>query len=171
MGVSVRVEHPNTASVATRVAPPELTDVEVVATDDHLGLSLAFDSHRVAVGEMSYEGPTKSLIDDLAPLLGSRLYRGRVVSADDRVKDLRITRGHRPSGHGVTVTAWGAQHMSERSKVRISENPVPPSPPGSGSMALGTLPISLSTRVGAEVGDDVVPGGQARPGQGGRARP
>jgi hypothetical protein len=98
----VRIALPSTASVAQRVAPPELAGVEVIAAGSNVGLSLAFDSPDVAVGMMSYEGPTKSLIDDL----GSRPYRGRMVSADDRVKELRVTRGRRPGDHGVLVGVW-----------------------------------------------------------------
>ena len=104
--VSIRIENPNTASVATRPPPPELTAVEVVAPGRRLGLALEFDDADVAVGELSYEGPTKSLIDDLGPLLGVRPYRGRLVSDDERIKELRITRGHRPGGRGVRVALW-----------------------------------------------------------------
>lgn len=104
--IAVRLEQPSVASVAGRPSPPELRHVEEVAPGSPLGLSLAFDAPEVAVGAMSYEGPTKSLIDDLGPQLGTRLYRGRPVSNDQRVKELRITRGHVPGGHGVVVTAW-----------------------------------------------------------------
>lgn len=87
-GASVRIQQPNKASVATRVAPPELAGLQVVAAGAHVGLSLAFDAPDVAVGELSYEGPTKSLIDDLGPLLGTRPYRGREVSvAESRTPD------------------------------------------------------------------------------------
>ncbi len=107
--VTVRIEQPSVASVADRQPPPELRHVKEVAPGSPLGLSLAFDAPEVAVGEMSWEGPTKSLIDDLGPLLGTRLYRGRSVSNDQRVKELRITRGHAPGGRGVVVTAWALE--------------------------------------------------------------
>lgn len=107
VSVSVRIQRPSTASVAERLpAPGSWLAAQVVAVGCNVGLSLEFDSPDVAVGEMSYEGPTKSLIDDLGPLLGWRPYRGRMVSADDRVKELRVTRGHRPGDHGVLVTVW-----------------------------------------------------------------
>lgn len=64
--VAIRIERPNTASIADRPPPSELTAVEVVAPGRRLGLSLEFDAADVAVGELSYEGPTKSLIDDPA---------------------------------------------------------------------------------------------------------
>lgn len=104
--VALRIELPSVSSVATRIPPPDLLGVEVVAEGHNLGLTLAFDSAEVAVGELSYEGPTKSLIDDLGPLLGFRPYIGRVVSNDERVKELRITRGHRANGRGVEVSFW-----------------------------------------------------------------
>jgi hypothetical protein len=83
-----------------------LAGSEVVAAGLPLGLALEFDSAGVAVGELSYEGPTKSLIDDLGPLLGVRTYMGRMVSDDERVKELRITRGHLTASRGVTVKLW-----------------------------------------------------------------
>lgn len=107
--VALRIEQPNVSSDARRIPPPELRDLEVVAEGLHVALALQFDSGDVPVGEMSYEGPTKSLIDDLAPLLGTRLYRGRVVSNDERVKELRISRNHRPAGSGVRVSIWPAE--------------------------------------------------------------
>jgi hypothetical protein len=104
--VSVLIAKPNTSSVAIRPSPPELIEQGVVAAGAFLGLALEFESDSVPIGELSYQGPTKSLIDDLAPLLGSRQYGGRFVSDDERVKELRITRGLRPGGLGVRVSAW-----------------------------------------------------------------
>jgi hypothetical protein len=104
--VSVRIESPSTASVPNRPMLPELVASHVVGDGGPVGLALEFDAEGIAVGEMSYVGPTKSLIDDLSPLLGARRWRGRTVSADDSVKELRITRGHRPAGRGVLVTVW-----------------------------------------------------------------
>ena len=54
---SIRIERPNTASVASRKPPPELAGAEVLAPGKRLGLSLELDSDRVAVGELSYEEP------------------------------------------------------------------------------------------------------------------
>lgn len=104
---SVRIEKPSTESVATRRPPPELAAATVVADGLPLALALEFDSAEVSVGELSYTGPTKSLIDDLGPVLGFRPYMGRrVVSEDERVKELRITRGHSVARTGVTVRLW-----------------------------------------------------------------
>ena len=73
---------------------------------------------------MSYEGPTKSLIDDLGPLLGFRSIQGRTVSADQRVRELRISRGHNPAGRGVLVSLW---------PLSMSEGPAGgPAPAGGG---------------------------------------
>ncbi|MDA8045786.1 MAG: hypothetical protein M0Z30_11210 [Actinomycetota bacterium] len=104
--MSVRIEKPNTSSVPGREPPPEITEASVVAPGMLLGLSLEFDSDKVQVGELSFEGPTKSLIDDLGPLLGFRPYMGRTVSDDERVKELRITRGHFPGRTGVRIVIW-----------------------------------------------------------------
>lgn len=53
--------------------------------------------------KLSLEGPTKSLINNLGPLLGFRPHMGRFVSDYERVKELRITRGHFPSRTGVRI--------------------------------------------------------------------
>lgn len=97
---------PSHSSVANRPVPDELVDVEPVGKDEPLGLALAFDDPCVEVGEMSYEGPTKSLIDDLAPLFGWRTVRGRREGKDERVRELRITRGHASGKNGVTISVW-----------------------------------------------------------------
>jgi hypothetical protein len=134
--VSVRIERPNTSSVAGRPSPPELADAAVVAQGSLVGMSLAFDAPDVKVGEMSYEGPTKSLIDDLGPMLGFHSYQGRMVSNDNRVKELRITRGHRPGGGGVVVSVWPLTEArslvpparAERLRPPRAEPPAPASP-------------------------------------------
>lgn len=104
--ISVRIEKPNTSSVPGREPPPEIAGSSVVAPGMPLGISIEFDSDRVQVGELSFEGPTKSLVDDLGPLLGLRPYMGRTVSDDERVKELRITRGHFPARTGVRIVIW-----------------------------------------------------------------
>jgi hypothetical protein len=104
--VMTYIARPNTASVADRQLPPELGGAEQVGGDDLLGLSLEFDAAHVAVGEMSYEGPVKSLIDDLAPFFGYRHGNGAPVAMDFRVKELRIARGHSPMRAGVRATIW-----------------------------------------------------------------
>ncbi len=103
---SVYIARPSVASISGRAAVPELVGKSVVAEGCPLGLALMFDAAETQVGEMSYDGPTKSLVDDLGPLLGFRMYRGRQVSADNRIKDLRISRGHHPGTSGVTVSVW-----------------------------------------------------------------
>jgi hypothetical protein len=70
--ISVRIEKPNTSSVPGREPPPEITEASVVAPGRPLGLSIELDSDEVQVGELSFAGPTKSLIDDLGPLLRFR---------------------------------------------------------------------------------------------------
>jgi hypothetical protein len=104
--VAVRIEKPNTSSVPGREPPPEIAGASVVAPGMHLGLAIEFNSDEVPVGELSFEGPTKSLIDDLGPLLGLRPYMARKVSDDERVKELRISRGHCPGQAGVGVAIW-----------------------------------------------------------------
>jgi hypothetical protein len=105
-GVPIRIGAPNTVSIPNRLVPPELAGVDVVGPGGFVGLQLAFEPGDVHVGEMSYEGPTKSLIDDLGPLLGFRPWRDRMVSADDRVKELRVVRGQKPGAKGVVITVW-----------------------------------------------------------------
>ena len=102
----IYLARPSHGSVANRPVPEELVGVPLVGADETLGLSLAFDDPEVEVGEMSYDGPTKSLADDLAPLFGWRVVRGRPEGKDDRVRELRITRGHAPGKYGVTVSVW-----------------------------------------------------------------
>ena len=104
--ISVHIAHPSTGSVVDRDPVPELSAVTVFGRDEPVGLALQFDSPDVAVGELSYEGPVKSLIDDLGPLLGHRELRGRMEANDERVRELRITRGHDPERAGVAVTLW-----------------------------------------------------------------
>lgn len=104
--ISVRIEKPNTSSVQGREPPPEIAESSVVAPGRLLGLALEFDLDDIQVGELSFDGPTKSLIDDLGPLLGVRPYMGRTVSNDERVKELRITRGHLPGRTGVHIAIW-----------------------------------------------------------------
>ena len=114
-GMSVRIENPNTSSLPGREPPPEIAKASVVAPGMLLGLSVEFDSDEAQVGELSFEGPTKSLIDDLGPLLGFRPYMGKSVSDDERVKELRITRGHFPGRTGVRIVIWpldAAQHQT-----------------------------------------------------------
>ncbi len=102
----VHIATPPNSSVADRLPLPELSGVDPIGGDGPVGLALQFDAPDTPVGQMSYDGPTKSLIDDLGPLLGFRPYRGRMVSADDRVKELRVSRGHHRDRFGVTVTVW-----------------------------------------------------------------
>ena len=102
----IYLARPSHGSVANRPVPEELVGVPLVGADETLGLALAFDDPEVEVGEMSYDGPTKSLADDLAPLFGWRVVRGRPEGKDDRVRELRITRGHAPGKYGVTVSVW-----------------------------------------------------------------
>jgi hypothetical protein len=102
----VYLANPSHGSVANRPVPEELVGVTAFGDDEPLGLALAFDDPGVEVGEMSYDGPTKSLTDDLAPLFGWREVRGRFEGKDDRVRELRITRGHAPGKSGVTVSVW-----------------------------------------------------------------
>jgi hypothetical protein len=102
----VYLANPSHGSVANRPVPQELVGVTPVGDNEPLGLALAFDNPDVEVGEMSYDGPTKSLVDDLAPVFGWRVVRGRPEGKDDRVRELRITRGHAPGKSGVTVSVW-----------------------------------------------------------------
>jgi len=104
--VTLYIARPSRSSVRDRAVVPELQDVLPFGDDEPIGLALEFDSPDVAVGEMSYEGPIKSCIDDLTPLFGERMISGRMLAKDDRVRELRITRGHKPERAGVTVTVW-----------------------------------------------------------------
>jgi hypothetical protein len=100
------IARPSNASTKDRPAVPELAGVAPFGVDENLGMALQFDGERVAVGELSYDGPIKSLVDDLTPLFGHRSISGRLLAKDYRVRELRITRGHAPSRAGVTVTLW-----------------------------------------------------------------
>lgn len=100
------IERPSNSSVRDRPPIPELVGVATFGGDELLGMALQFDSAGVALGELGYEGPVKSLIDDMTPLFGLRLISGRLLAKDDRVKELRITRGHNPGRSGVTVMLW-----------------------------------------------------------------
>ncbi len=102
----IYIANPSHGSVANRPVPEELLGVLPVGDNEPLGLALAFDDPNVEVGEMSYDGPTKSLTDDLAPLFGWQMVRGRREGRDERVRELRVTRGHAPRKSGVTVSVW-----------------------------------------------------------------
>lgn len=103
---SVFISRPAIGSIRSRPPVPELQHARVLGGEEPVGVALEFDDAGVAVGEMSFDGPVKSLIDDLAPLLGQRLVSGRMLASDDRIRELRITRGHEPGRGGVTVTVW-----------------------------------------------------------------
>ena len=102
----VYLANPSHGSVANRPVPEELVGITPLGSDETLGLELAFDDPDVPVGEMSYDGPTKSLVDDLAPLFGWQMVRGRQEGRDDRVWELRITRGRSPGRTGVMFSVW-----------------------------------------------------------------
>ncbi len=96
-----------TKSHQTRQFRPPVTELQGVGafgSDEPLGLALEFDDDDVLVGELSYDGPVKSLVDDLTPVFGERLISGRSIAKDYRVRELRITRGHPPGQAAVTVT-------------------------------------------------------------------
>jgi hypothetical protein len=94
--------------LGTRGTSPPLKLVgESVAFDGRLlGLSLQFGSRLVAIGEMSYEGSTKSSIGDLGSILGLKPYMGRMIFDGERVKERRITRGHCEGSIGLTAVLW-----------------------------------------------------------------
>jgi hypothetical protein len=102
----VHIDQPSVGSIRGRPPVPELSNVGAVGTNEPLGLSPQFDDPAVAVGELSYEGPVKSLIDDLTPLFGEQLIAGRMLAMDHRVRELRLTRGHEPTRAGVTLSLW-----------------------------------------------------------------
>lgn len=102
----IYISMPSSRSRAKRLRPPELEHVEVIGDDEPLCLTVEFDASDVAVAALSYDGPLKSLIDDLTPLFGTGLIAGRLLAKDHRVKDLRIFRGLNPGGHGVRVRLW-----------------------------------------------------------------
>jgi hypothetical protein len=116
------IARPSTSSVSSRAVIPELHDVEAFGGDGPLGLALEFDGSDVAVGDLSYDGPTKSCIDDLTPLFGETMISGRMLAKDYRVRELRITRGHAPERAGVTVTLW---HLADREPVVPTRRPDP----------------------------------------------
>ena len=103
---SFYLARPSSSSVRERPRPIELSDALPFGEDELLGMSLMFDSENVRVGELSFEGPVKSLVDDLGPLFGMQLISGRLLAKDYRVRELRISRGHAPSKIGVTVVLW-----------------------------------------------------------------
>ena len=104
--VSVYIARPSRNAVAHRPAVPELETVTAFGNDEPIGMALQFDAADVPVGELSFEGPIKSLVDDLTPLFGQRRIAGRLLAKDYRVRELRITRGYAPGQAGVTVTLW-----------------------------------------------------------------
>jgi hypothetical protein len=110
---SIYIASPNQGSRAGRAAPPELGDVLPLGDDEPLGLALQFDASDTAVGELSYDGPVKALIDDLTPLFRERMISGRLHAKDYRVKELRITRRNAVGQRGVTVTVWLQQRFHE----------------------------------------------------------
>ena len=125
----VHLANPSHGSVANRPSPPELRGLRPFGGDERLGLALQFDAADVEVGEMSYDGPTKSLADDLAPLFGSPAkFCGRPEGKDDTAfRELRITRGHNPGLSGVTVTLsdslagpWQGQHTKNAQHCAMS---------------------------------------------------
>lgn len=103
---SVHLARPSHSSVTNRPPPPELAGAGALGDDEALGLALEFDDEGVPVGELSFDGPAKSLIDDLTPVFGQRLISGRLLAKDHRVRELRITRGHAPGRGGVTASIW-----------------------------------------------------------------
>jgi hypothetical protein len=104
--LSLYIASPSSSSIAGRPTVPELADAEEFGEDEPLGMALQFDRADVAVGELSFDGPIKSLVDDLTPLFGQRMISGRMYAKGYRVRELRITRGHAPEKSGVTVTLW-----------------------------------------------------------------
>jgi hypothetical protein len=104
--LTVRLARPSRSSVTGRTPPRELEAIGSFGGDEHLGLALDFDDDDVPIGELSFDGPVKSLVDDLTPIFGERLISGRALAKDYRVRELRITRGQAPGGGGVTATVW-----------------------------------------------------------------
>ena len=104
--IAIHIAQPSWGSVRDRPAVPELHGIGPFGDGEPLGMALQFDSVDVPVGELSYNGPVKSLVDDLAPLFGQRSISGRLLAKDYRVRELRITRGHAPHRRGVNVTLW-----------------------------------------------------------------
>jgi hypothetical protein len=84
--------------------------------DELLGMALEFDDDDVAVGELSFDGPVKSLVDDLTPVFGQRLISGRWLAKDYRVRELRITRGQAPGVGGVTIDRLAADSQISRDR-------------------------------------------------------
>lgn len=103
---SVHIARPSGMSVRDRPPVPELAGVAAFGGDEPLGMALQFDDDDVTVAELSYDGPIKSLVDDLTPLFGQRAISGRLLAKDYRVRELRITRGHAPGRAGATVNLW-----------------------------------------------------------------
>jgi hypothetical protein len=97
----IYIATPPATSVRTTLLP-QLMDREMIGVDEWLGISLAFDSSTVSVGDFSLSGPVKTLPDHLGPLLGT-YYRG---ARDYRIRELRITTGHRNNTSGVTIGLW-----------------------------------------------------------------
>lgn len=110
------ISMPSSGSRADRPPPPELEHVNSVGADEPLCLTLEFDASDVPVAALSYDGPLKSLIDDLTPLFGTGLIAGRLLAKDHRVKDLRITRGLNPGSNGVRVRLWLLGELEPRCK-------------------------------------------------------
>ncbi len=98
----IHIAQPPTRSIKRLPALPELAGLPPIGTDEPLGVGLAFSAATVRVGDFGFEGPIKSLIDAMGPVLGT-YHQG---SADYRIRELRVTRGIAPSESGVTVGFW-----------------------------------------------------------------
>jgi len=82
---------------------PELEGRTVLGNpDQRVGLWLSFDSDLVRVGNLGLDGPVKSVIDNLWPLLGGAPHD----PADHRIRELRIIRGANPADKGVAAALW-----------------------------------------------------------------
>jgi hypothetical protein len=101
----LRVELPNppTRSLRREHALPELVGVSAIEGDALLGVSLAFHSPTVRVGDFGFDGPVKALLEAMGPVFGTY----REGPRDYRLGDLRIERGGvQPDRGGVNVAIW-----------------------------------------------------------------
>jgi hypothetical protein len=84
-------------------AVDELAHAQELHDHEDIGVSLKFNSPDIPI-RRGWFGPTEAVIDDLTPLLGTHTRRNLI--ADHRIRDLRISRGHAPTEHGVAVDVW-----------------------------------------------------------------
>ncbi|GHO56073.1 hypothetical protein [Ktedonobacter robiniae] len=96
------IRNPPIKSISSAALLPELEGQNIIGDEEPLGLILIFDSDETRIGDFSFEGPIKPLIDSFGPLLGTYHQSAK----DYRIHEIRILKGHRIGERGVRVGFW-----------------------------------------------------------------